>query len=1042
MKPHGRITRIILSTIVLAGTGLAMTSAPASAATFGNFTSILPGFTEEIWSAPTAAFGGVVVRGDGTVIATECRVANSPLHFYSPTQTNTVSGFPSHIDTLATARAGGCGLLLHPDGYLYTNTSGGVLRLNRNTGALVGGPSASFDPAGNIRSIALDPVTNHIFYGSASNNRLFEIDPATNTVSQGLALPVDTLFIDGLHFSKDGQFIFVVKRDPGMSVMVLRRDGTFVQEFSYLDKNPTGGQLNPDGLVIHKDGWVAVSTHQGYFTRLTFPGNDYTATPVFDIIASGGKKFDLADVGPDGCAYMTADGLRYPDGIETTENAIIRVCGGFEPGFDLSKPDNAPPVISVATPSEGRNFDLGSIVSAIYSCQDASATTCEVIEGLTGFATGPNGQFVVIAIDTKTPGAHKFTVKAVDAFGNTAIKTVNYTVGSDAAAPTVAITSPTNGASFTLGQPVNAAYSCADDFALASCVGTVANGAAIDTATLGTKTLSVTATDAAGKTATQTVSYTVVLPPDTTNPLVTITSPADGAVFTTGQVVKAAYTCADDRELASCIGTVANGAAIDTATAGTKTFVVTGKDVSGNTSVHTVSYTVNTPADTTAPSVSITSPTEGASYTLRAGIAAEFGCIDDRALASCVGTVANGTDIDTSSVGAKTFTVTAKDAAGNVTTKSVTYTVKQAPDTVAPVAVIISPADGAQFTVGDSVNANYTCDDDRSMQSCVGTVFNGTAINTSTAGTFTFSVTATDSAGNSSTRTTTYTVVVKPDTTGDPTEWFELGGMGEWRQFYLAYGNKHAWEPKLNPAVGRTTLEIQFRDVDGDADFTKIKVRPQTHPEKMVSIAEYIPAGTDTKKWFTVSIPLAAFGPGAFENLTEIGIYQESETGHFDIGLGTVRFVGGTAAPFEWFGPSHNDNIIEANHVQGQLVAQRHTAAPADSAVTLNISNKSYKIYEPIFAEITVTNTGTVAKPFTVNVELPPGVVFCYGTVSQGEYVPWPGRRHEWKVGVLQPGQTATARVALFPLLKNRPLTFIAQAAQYGDFDMATVTNG
>jgi Bacterial Ig-like domain (group 3) len=1045
MNIPGRISRLILSTIVLAGTGLAMASAPASAAvTFGNFTSIIPGFTQEIWSAPTSAFGGVVVRGDGTVIASECRVSGSPLHFISPTLTTNVNGFVSHVDTSnpLTPRSAGCGLLLHPDGYLYTNTGSGVLRLNRNTGAIVGGASAAgFDPAGNIRSIALDPVTNHIFYGSSSNNRLFEIDVVANTVTQGLALPAGTTFIDGLHFSKDGQFIFVVKRAPGMAVMVLRRDGTFVQEFSFLGKNSNGGDLFPDGLVIHKDGWVGVSTHQGALTRLTFPGNDYAAAPIFDIIASGGFKFDLADVGPDGCAYMTADGLRYPDGLETSENSISRVCGGFEPGFDLTKPDNAAPVISIATPSEGQNFALNNITTAGYSCQDASVTTCDAIEGLTGFATGPGGQFVVVAIDTKTVGAHKFTVKAVDSFGNTATKTVNYTVGTDAAAPTVAIASPTEGASFTLGQIVNAGYTCADDFALATCVGNVATGTAIDTATLGAKIFTVTATDASGKSTTKTTNYTVVLPPDTTNPLVTLTAPADGAVFTTGQVVNAAYTCADDRALASCIGTVANGAAIDTATAGSKSFTVTAKDAAGNTSVRTVAYTVNTPADTVAPTITINSPIDGGSYTVGAGISAQYGCIDDRALASCVGTVANGVDINTSTVGTKTFTVTAKDAAGNTATKSVSYTVKLAPDTIAPVVVISSPADGAQFTVGDIVAAAFTCDDDRSMESCIATVPNGSPINTSAAGTFTFTATAKDTAGNTSTKTTTYTVVKKPDVNvGDPTEWFELGGMGEWRQFYLGYGNVHAWEPKLNPAAGRTTLEVQFRDVSGDADWTKIKVRPQTHPEKMVPVADYIVAGTDTKKWFTVSIPLAAFGVGAFDNLSELGIFQEAETGRFDIGMGTVRFTGGSVAPFEWFGPSHNDNVIEANHVQGQLVAERHTAAGADAAVNLNIANKQYKIYEPIFADITITNTGKVAKNFTVNMELPPSVVFCYGTVSQGEYVPWPGRRHEWKVGVLQPGQTATARVALFPLLKNRPLTFIAQAAGYGDFDMATVT--
>ena len=43
--------------------------------------------------------------------------------------------------------------------------------------------------------------------------------------------------------------------------------------------------------------------------------------------------------------------------------------------------------------------------------------------------------------------------------------------------------------------------------------------------------------------------------------------------------------------------------------------------------------------------------------------------------ASCTGTVANGANIDTATVGAKTFTVTAKDQAGNQSTITNTYLV-------------------------------------------------------------------------------------------------------------------------------------------------------------------------------------------------------------------------------------------------------------------------------------------------------------------------------------------------------------------------------
>jgi hypothetical protein len=59
-----------------------------------------------------------------------------------------------------------------------------------------------------------------------------------------------------------------------------------------------------------------------------------------------------------------------------------------------------------------------------------------------------------------------------------------------------------------------------------------------------------------------------------------------------------------------------------------------------------------------------------------ARVAASFGCADlGTGIASCAGTVANGSFVDTASVGTKTFTVDAVDRAGNATHQTVTYTV-------------------------------------------------------------------------------------------------------------------------------------------------------------------------------------------------------------------------------------------------------------------------------------------------------------------------------------------------------------------------------
>jgi hypothetical protein len=84
---------------------------------------------------------------------------------------------------------------------------------------------------------------------------------------------------------------------------------------------------------------------------------------------------------------------------------------------------------------------------------------------------------------------------------------------SDDVPPTIQLTRPADGATYRLGQGVTASYQCSDaDSGVASCQGTRSDGARIDTGSIGTKSFTVTATDAAGNTATHSVTYRVVWP--------------------------------------------------------------------------------------------------------------------------------------------------------------------------------------------------------------------------------------------------------------------------------------------------------------------------------------------------------------------------------------------------------------------------------------------------------------------------------------------------------------------------------------------------
>ena len=110
--------------------------------------------------------------------------------------------------------------------------------------------------------------------------------------------------------------------------------------------------------------------------------------------------------------------------------------------------------------------------------------------------------------------------------------------------------------------------------------------------------------------------------------------------------------------------------------AGSHTITATAYDAAGNSSVATVSVTVPTPADTTKPSVSITSPRPARRCSGRVALAAsasdnvgvsrvEFRVDGTLVLSDPTAPYAATWDATSAAVGSHTITATAYDAAGN-----------------------------------------------------------------------------------------------------------------------------------------------------------------------------------------------------------------------------------------------------------------------------------------------------------------------------------------------------------------------------------------
>jgi hypothetical protein len=202
--------------------------------------------------------------------------------------------------------------------------------------------------------------------------------------------------------------------------------------------------------------------------------------------------------------------------------------------------DFIPPEISFPMPAGGHQGWFNGTTELNLSATDTGAAATGVVTftyRLTGAmtATGnlnPAGQKLAITAGGQTT----VSLEATDGNGNMA--TSQRTIGVDRDMPNLNIQTPTHQQTFGLGETVQSAFDCNDQYTgIRTCS---SSQPALDTSSLGDKQVTFTATDNVGNTRAQTVTYTVVENEFETTSTPTLTGPAK--VGTTLTLTPGVYT--------------------------------------------------------------------------------------------------------------------------------------------------------------------------------------------------------------------------------------------------------------------------------------------------------------------------------------------------------------------------------------------------------------------------------------------------------------------------------------------------------------------
>ena len=216
------------------------------------FTFIQPGYTAEVVALNSGFLGGVAFAADGDILANNCAFGGSPLIRWDVQGGTTVMG-GSTVFSGRTAQPSnaGCGMTTHSNGSIYTNTSGGVVRLT-DTGVQleVGGLG------GNALGISEDPLTGNLYYVGASSE-IRVVNAALASIG-GVFASIGG-FTAGIFWNPDGSLLYTTDRSND-TLDIFDRAGLLVDSIAL--------GHDPDGVAFATAGFVLTNNTDGTISRV------------------------------------------------------------------------------------------------------------------------------------------------------------------------------------------------------------------------------------------------------------------------------------------------------------------------------------------------------------------------------------------------------------------------------------------------------------------------------------------------------------------------------------------------------------------------------------------------------------------------------------------------------------------------------------------------------------------------------------------------------------------------------------------------------